>query len=269
MKLRALSAREFSVSSKNRMRKINAKWEEETEKIRSNSPESVVFCCVRRDWTWIRTVRGKTVAAWLECWTADGLVVFHSFRNARWNRATVLCWCSDCENPFDCCEIAHRNRGGFILFLSGVFSYCLVLPSGVRATQIRSSSQGPGTWFCCCRSFVVNFVSPASIVRCDFVGCARKTHFYAQLNNECSAAAEVGPMVARTRTSVSHGQIVCLYSLFLSSIFRLRRWLRMRYRCSPSSTPGHCEDIQPTKITTIITIIISHTTLICLAGFPY
>lgn len=100
LRLRALSAREFSVSSKNRMRNINATYKEEREKIRSNSPVFVVCFVVCETGPGSGWSTSKTVAAWLKLdsrWFGSSSLFFP--RNARPNHATVsnvdasiVCW---------------------------------------------------------------------------------------------------------------------------------------------------------------------------------
>lgn len=190
------------------------------------------------------------------------LFTLSAFRTMR----NCLFWCSECvlrcENPFDgFAEMLHRNRCLFFVGSNRVcrFFYCFTIAADecVRhkcifawelALKVLNAAALAGCWL---RLFRFG---------CE-VGSA-KIHTFATIEYNSYGKMRSGgfPMCERTRSQCfARANCVC-FTIFL--LLWLLRWLQMRYCCSPPPL----KTFEPTKI---ITIIISHTTLICFAGFPY
>lgn len=162
-----------------------------------------------------------------------------------------------CENPFDfdCCEIAPESQR--TSFKSQRIFLLFRLVRSARheyACKISRSRLLFGY-------LVANFICHCY---CWVVGCVKI--YFAGTIELYFACRWWGFRCLRTRSQCFARPNSFIFRRYLL-VMRLRRKLRygVRYCCLLPAMLG-AEDIQPTKI---IIIIISHTTLICFAGFPY
>lgn len=181
--------------------------------------------------------------------------IFRSFRATRLLKScNCLFYRSECvlrcEYPFDfdCCEIAPESQSFSSFTAQQIFA---IVSSGVCDTTISRSRLLFGYLVC-------QFYLPLLLLS---RGLSRIIYFAGTIEL-CFAWRWWGFRCLRTRSPCFARANSFIFRRYLL-VARLRR--ELRYCCLLPAMLG-AEDIQPTKI---IIIIISHTTLICFAGFPY
>lgn len=186
--------------------------------------------------------------------------IFRSFRATRLLKSCNCLFCRSecvlrCEYPFDfdCCEIAPESQSFSSFTAQQIFCYCFV--RSVRHDDLKVSIA--------LRLLGCQFYLPLLLLS---RGLSWNIYFAGTIEL-CFAWRWWDFRCLRTRSPCFARANSFIFRRYLL-VSRLRRELRygeLRYCCLLPAMLG-AEDIQPTKI---IIIIISHTTLICFAGFPY